>query len=54
MSYHAFAAGASAYGIRAAASAARTYGVPLAVCLSYLRRYLRADNQQRKNYRDAR
>lgn len=41
MSFHSFAAGAHAYGIRAAASAARTYGVPLPVCLSYLRRYLR-------------
>lgn len=41
MSYHAFAAGAHFYGIRAAAGAARTYGVPLSQALSYLRRYMR-------------
>jgi hypothetical protein len=40
-SYNSFAAGASAYGIRAAASAAQCYGVPLLVCLHYLRRYSR-------------
>jgi hypothetical protein len=41
LSYHSFAAGASAYGVPAAANAARIYGVPLEMALRYLRRYWR-------------
>jgi hypothetical protein len=39
LSYHAFAAGIVHYGVFAAASAARIYGVPLEQALEYLRRF---------------
>jgi hypothetical protein len=39
MSYHQFAKGCSQYGRAAACRAACLYGVPVRVCIEYLRRY---------------
>jgi hypothetical protein len=40
-SYESFAAGCVAYGIQAAALAAKEYGVPLETCIEYVRHYVR-------------